>query len=113
MKYATRACQLTGWKQPNCLGTLAAAHAEAGDFDAAITWQEKALEDDGYREKHEEKARFGCGCMPMAGLIGKRRRGERSEGRGREPKGFLTLFPLCGQYNTRDSLGLDPITWND
>jgi tetratricopeptide (TPR) repeat protein len=40
---ATRACELTGWKIPGCLGTLAAAYAEAGDFDAAVAWQMRAI----------------------------------------------------------------------
>jgi serine/threonine-protein kinase len=54
---ATRACTLAGWKEPNCLGTLAAACAEAGDFTAAITWQQKALEHQAYVQQHGDQAR--------------------------------------------------------
>jgi tetratricopeptide (TPR) repeat protein len=41
---ATRACALTEWKNPAFLDTCAAAHAEAGDFDAAAKWQTRAID---------------------------------------------------------------------
>ena len=41
---ATRACELTGWKVPHTLTTLAAAYSETGNFAAAVEWQQKALD---------------------------------------------------------------------
>ena len=39
---ATKACELSEWKTANSIGTLAAAHAEAGDFARAVEFQTKA-----------------------------------------------------------------------
>jgi tetratricopeptide (TPR) repeat protein len=41
---ATRACELTKWKEWRALDTLAAACAEAGQFDKAAEFQQKALD---------------------------------------------------------------------
>jgi tetratricopeptide (TPR) repeat protein len=41
--YATKACELSEWKQANFVGTLAAAYAEIGDFDAAVKYQKQAI----------------------------------------------------------------------
>jgi Flp pilus assembly protein TadD len=44
VEVATRACSLTEWKDPSMVDTLAAAHAEAGDFDSAVKWQTRAID---------------------------------------------------------------------
>jgi len=41
--HATKACQVTEWKNPFYLDTLAAGYAADGQFKEAIQWQEKAL----------------------------------------------------------------------
>ena len=44
IKLATKACELTDWKSGWELNKLAAAYAEAGQFDNAVHYQRKALE---------------------------------------------------------------------
>lgn len=41
---AMHTCQVSDWKIPKTLRTLAAAHAELGQFEQARKWQQKAIE---------------------------------------------------------------------
>jgi tetratricopeptide (TPR) repeat protein len=43
VKYATTACQLSGWQDPKPIDTLAAAYAETGDYEKATEYEKKAV----------------------------------------------------------------------
>jgi tetratricopeptide (TPR) repeat protein len=44
IELATKACELTEYKQAHILSTLASGYAESGDWENALKWSEKALE---------------------------------------------------------------------
>ena len=44
VELAKKACEVTDYKAPHILSTLAAAHAEAGNFDKAKEWATKAVD---------------------------------------------------------------------
>jgi hypothetical protein len=43
LRFAGQAAELTAYRNPNVLDTLAAAHAEAGRFADAVDWQRRAI----------------------------------------------------------------------
>jgi hypothetical protein len=53
VEHATRACQLTQWRVHGYVSTLAAAYAEAGDFQKAVTLAEQV------EDEHLESYRAG------------------------------------------------------
>jgi tetratricopeptide (TPR) repeat protein len=55
---ATRALELTDWKHHEWYEVLAAAYAEAGNFEHAITWQQKCLDTSGPETKAKSEARL-------------------------------------------------------
>lgn len=57
IELAQKACELTEWKEPHIISTLAAGHAEAGDFAKAREFSQKAVDasDDSDQVKEQLK----------------------------------------------------------
>jgi tetratricopeptide (TPR) repeat protein len=55
---AIQGCELSSWKNAEFLDTLSAAYAEAGRFDKAVDWQQKAVEMARNDRKDEFRARL-------------------------------------------------------
>jgi tetratricopeptide (TPR) repeat protein len=54
---AQKACELGDYKNATHFTTLAAAHAEAGDFKEAVKWQKKAMDDAEYMKSNADQAK--------------------------------------------------------
>ena len=68
---AFRACELTHWRTPDSLDTLAAAYAELRDFQSAVKWQIEAiklLRQNIYSELHEKSQRMSGGARSRIGF---------------------------------------------
>jgi len=51
IEHATKACELTKWRESYYFDTLAAAYAEAGDYAKAVEWQSKAVTDSEFQRR--------------------------------------------------------------
>jgi tetratricopeptide (TPR) repeat protein len=54
VELAKTACELTKYKDPGMMDTLAAAHAETGDFESAVKWGQRAVET--YKDERRAEA---------------------------------------------------------
>jgi len=57
IRMSMRACELSKWKEPVAISTLAVAYAETGDFDKAVKYQTQAMKMKGAYGRIDKKAR--------------------------------------------------------
>jgi tetratricopeptide (TPR) repeat protein len=63
VELAKKACELSKWKDGVPLDTLACAYAETGQFDQAVKWIKKALENENYRKYYGETGHLRLKCF--------------------------------------------------
>jgi len=65
LEIARRACSLSGWGEFQSLRSLAAAHAELGEFDDAIRWCGESMKcaPTAYRKKLEQQVQYYRRCQ--------------------------------------------------
>lgn len=80
VRYATYACEMTGWKQYAIIDTLAAAQAEAGDFHEAIKLQSAVV----YMAPPGQRADFQSRLALYGGLKPYREIREENSGLNKE-----------------------------
>jgi tetratricopeptide (TPR) repeat protein len=80
VRYATYACEMTGWKQYAIIDTLAAAQAEAGDFHEAIKLQSAVV----YMAPPGQRADFQSRLALYGGLKPYREVREENSGLNKE-----------------------------
>lgn len=83
IEIAMKACELTEWKQPHVISTLAAAHAEAGDFETARKYSRQAV--DGSDESSEVRDQLKSELASYEAEKPWRERQSMEEGGGRAP----------------------------
>jgi tetratricopeptide (TPR) repeat protein len=93
IELAKQACDVTEYKQAHVLSTLAASYAESGDFDTAITWSKKAVENGGEELKaqlskeleiYEEKKPWRAAAPPPENPADQTAQPEKNAAPGRE-----------------------------
>ena len=68
---ATRACELSQWRDPEFIDTLAAAYAETGNFDEAVRYS-RAVEKASDQEARKRNCRLTWNCSREVSLSGRR-----------------------------------------
>ena len=92
VELATKACELTDYKLPHILSTLAASFAESGNFDTAVEWSQKAVDMDD--PENAEQLGQGTPELPKEGALA--RTAGRRPGRGHAEEGFHHAEPGPG-----------------